>query len=151
MTTSIFRFINSIVAALLAGVSFGIWIGFNPMNLSPLTYLEQQQNMLRALRVLMIFLVFAAAIITIISAFLQKSNKSVFVGLLVAAACFIACILISRFGNMHIDDKVMTWTADSIPDDWMEVRNKWWFFHKMRTFAELAALFLVTWTSIKRA
>ena len=150
MTTSIVRFINIIIAALLAGVSFGIWIGFNPLKLSPSTYIEQQQNMLRALKVLMISLVFFAAIITISSAFLQKNNKSAFISLLVAAVFFIACILITRFGIKPIDDKVMTWTVNSIPGDWTELRDKWWLLHKLRTFAELIALFLVTWTSIKR-
>ena len=54
MTTSIIRFLNIIIAALLAGTSFGIWMGFNPLNLSPLTYIEQQQNMIRALNTSMI-------------------------------------------------------------------------------------------------
>jgi hypothetical protein len=58
MTTSIIRFLNIIIAALLAGTSFGIWMGFNPLNLSPSTYIEQQQNMIRALNTLMIILVF---------------------------------------------------------------------------------------------
>jgi archaellum biogenesis protein FlaJ (TadC family) len=150
MTTSIVRFINIIVAALLAGVSFGIWIGFNPLKLSPSTYIEQQQNMLRALKVLMISLVIFAALITISSAFLQKNNKPAFISLLVAAVFFISCILITRFGIKPIDDKVMTWTVNSIPGDWTELRDKWWLLHKLRTFVELIALFLVTWTSIKR-
>jgi hypothetical protein len=72
MTSSIILFVNIILAALLAGVSFGIWAGFNPMGLSASVYIEQQQNMLRALRVLMVVLVFLATIITVISAFLQK-------------------------------------------------------------------------------
>lgn len=150
MTTSIIRFLNIIFAALLAGVSFGIVIGFNPLDLSPSVYFEQQQNMLRALKALMISLVILATIITIFSAFLQKNNKPILIGLLVAAVFFIACILITRFGIKPIDDKVMTWTADSIPDNWVELRDNWWLLHKMRTFAELIALSLVTWTSIKR-
>ena len=148
MTTSIVRFINIIVAALLAGVSFGIWIGFNPLDLSPSTYVEQQQKMLQALKVLMISLVFVATIITISSAFLQKNNKPVLFGLLVAAVFYIACILITKFAIKPIDDKVMTWTVNSIPGDWTELRDKWWLLHKLRTFVELIALFLVTWTSI---
>ena len=150
MATSIIRFLNIIIAALLAGVSFGIWIGFNPLGLSPSTYVEQQQNMLRALKVLMISLVIIATIITIAAAFLQKKNKPVFIALLIAAVFFIACILITRFGNKPIDDMVMTWTSDSLPANWAELRDKWWSLHIMRTIAELAALFLVTWTSIKR-
>jgi len=56
MTTSIIRFLNIVLAALLAGVSFGIWFGFNPLALSASTYVDQQQNMLRALRGLMVSL-----------------------------------------------------------------------------------------------
>ena len=150
MGTSIIRFLNIIIAALLAGVSFGIWIGFNPMDLSASVYIEQQQNMLQAIRVLMVLLVLIATIITIISAFLHKGNKPVFVALLVAATFFIACILITRFGNKPIDDIVMTWTSNSPPDNWTELRDKWWSLHIMRTIAELAALFLVTLTSVKK-
>jgi uncharacterized membrane protein len=148
--TPIIRFLNVILAALLAGVSFGIWIGFNPMNLSAEGYLEQQQNMLLALRVLMISLVISATIITIISAILQKNNKSVFITLLIAALFFIACIIITRFGNKPIDDTLIAWTKDSLPDNWTVLRNKWWSFHVMRSIAELVALFLVTLASIKR-
>ncbi len=82
MATSIIRFLNIIIAALLAGVSFGIWIGFSPLDLSPSVYVEQQQNMLESLRVLMVLLVIIAAIITIASAYLQRKNKSAFIILL---------------------------------------------------------------------
>jgi archaellum biogenesis protein FlaJ (TadC family) len=144
------RFINIIITALLAGVSFGIWIGFNPLDLSFSTYVEQQQNMLQALKVLMISLVVIATIITLASAFLQKNNKPSSIALLVAAVFFIACILITRFGIIPIDDTVMTWTSESLPDNWTGLRDKWWSFHIMRTIAELIALFLITWASIKR-
>jgi hypothetical protein len=150
MTKSIIRFLNIIIAALLAGVSFGIWIGFNPMDLSPSTYIEQQQNTLRALNELMVTLVFSATVITIISAFLQKNNKLVFIALLVAASFFIACIVISRFGNQPINKIIMSWTPGSLPGNLSEFRDKWWSLHIMRTITELAAFFLVTWTSIKR-
>ena len=150
MTTSIVRFLNIIIAAFLAGVSFGIWIGFNPMNLSPSTYIEQQQNMIRALNVLMITLVFTATGITIISAFLQESNKPVFITLLIAALFFISCIVISRFGNQPINKIIMSWTSGSPPVNLADLRDKWWSFHKMRTIAELAAFLLITGTSIKR-
>jgi hypothetical protein len=150
MVTSFIRFLNIIIAALLAGVSFGILIGFNPLNLSPSTYVEQQQNLSQALKVFMVSLVVIATIITIISAILQKNNKWVFIPLVLAAIFFIACIVITRFGNKPIDDMVINWTSDSLPGNWMELRDKWWSLHIMRTIAELAALFLVTWTSIKK-
>lgn len=150
MATSIIRFLNIILAALLAGTSFGIWMGFNPINFSPSTYVEQQQNTIRMLNALMISLVIIATIITIASAFLQRNNKHVFIALLVAAAFFVACILISRFGNQPINDSMMTWNTNSLPDNWTILRDKWWSFHIMRTITELIALSLITWISIKK-
>jgi len=148
MTTSIIRFLNIILAALLAGTSFGIWIGFNPMNLSPSTYIEQQQNMLQSLRTLMVSLIVFATIITILSAYLQKHDNSTFIFLILAAVFFIACALITLFGNKPIDDIVIIWTKDAIPNNWTELRDNWWSFHLLRTIAEIIALLLVTWTSI---
>ena len=150
MTTPIIRFLNIIVAALLAGVSFGIWIGFNPSGLSLSTFIEQQQNMLQSLRTLMVFLVVIATLITILSAYLQKHEKSTFISLIIAAAFFIACILVTLLGNKPIDDIVITWTKDAIPNNWVDLRDNWWSFHIMRTIAEIIALLLVTWTSINK-
>lgn len=143
---SIIRFLNIILAGLLAGVSFGIWVGFNPAHLSPSTYIEQQQNTISSLSVLMTSLVVAASVITIISAFSQRNDKITFITLLLAALFFIACILISALGNRPIDNVVMTWTHNTLPTNWEILRDKWWSFHIMRTVAELAALVLVAWT-----
>lgn len=149
MISSTIRFANIILAALLAGTSFGIWIGFNPLGLSASTYLEQQQNTINSLSVLMTSLVIIATVITIISAFVQKNDKRVFITLLFAAVFFIACILISAIGNRPIDNEVMTWTKETMPKDWTNFRDKWWSLHIMRTIAELIALILIAWTNVR--
>ena len=150
MTSRLVRFLNIIVAAILAGVSFGIWIGFNPSDLSPSTFIEQHQNMLQSLRTLMVSLVVIATFITILSAYLQKHDKSTLISLIIAAVFFIACIFITLFGNKPIDDKVITWTKDAIPNNWTELRDNWRLFHILRTIAEIIALLLVTWTGIRK-
>jgi uncharacterized membrane protein len=98
----------------------------------------------------MVSLVLLATIITILSAYLQKHDKAAFISLILAAVFFIVCILITRFGNKPIDDIVITWTKDAIPNNWTELRDNWWSFHILRTVAEIIALLLVTWTSIKK-
>ena len=150
MATTTLRFLNIILAALLAGTSFGIWIGFNPVNFSPSTYVEVQQNTIRMLHVLMVSLVIIATIVTITSAFLQRNDKHVFIALLVAAVFFIACILISRFGNKPIQDDMLTWNANSLPANWTILRDQWWSFHVMRTITELIALTIIAWVSIRK-
>lgn len=145
MTTSIIRFINIILAALLAGTSFAILIGLNPMNYSPATYLEQQQQLVQSLNTLMVSLVILATLVTIVSAFLQRQNKIVFIVLLIAAAFFASCIFISRFGNLPIQNEMLTWRVDSLPNNWTDLRDRWWTLHIIRTIAELIALVLIAW------
>ena len=49
MTGTIIRFIDLLLVALLAGTTFGIWLGFDPTGLSAAAYVEQQQHAIRAL------------------------------------------------------------------------------------------------------
>ena len=149
MTFTIIRFVNLILAALLAGTSFGICVGLNPDNYSPSTYIEQQQQLVLSLNTLMVSLVIAATIVTIISAVLQRKNKTVFVTLLFAAIFFASCIFISRFGNLPIQTEMLKWKIDTLPDNWTSLRNEWWTLHIIRTIAELIALALVAWTTSK--
>jgi hypothetical protein len=147
---SYIRFVNVILAGLLAGIIFGIWIGFNPQNLSAATYVEQQQNTIKSLNTLMPLLGLITIIITITSAFMQRISKRTFFTLLAAALFLIISGLITRFGNQPINSIVMTWTNNSIPDNWMELRDRWWSLHILRTVAALLAFFMIVWTSIRR-
>lgn len=99
--------------------------GFNPVNFSPSTYVEIQQNTIRMLHALMVSLVIIATIITIASTFLQRNDKHNFIALLVAAVLFIHEFLISRFGNKPIQDYMLTWNANSLPINWTILRDKW--------------------------
>ncbi len=149
MILPVIRFLNIIFAALLAGTSFGIWFGFDPAHYSASTYVEQQQNLVHSLNTLMIALVVIVTAITLISAFLQRKNKAIFIALLLAAVFFISCIVITRFGNVPIQNEMLKWTVDSLPDNWTTLRDKWWSFHIMRAIVELMALFIIAWTIVQ--
>lgn len=149
MKLLLIRFVNIILAALLAGTSFGIWLGFNPINYSASTYLEQQQNLVRSLNTMMISLVVITTLITLISAFLQRNNKTAYISLLIAAAFFISCMVITRFGNLPIQNEMLRWTETSMPGNWTLLGDKWWSYHIMRTIAELIAFLLVLWTALR--
>jgi hypothetical protein len=150
MTNTFIRFINIILTALLAGTSFGIWVGLNPKNYSPTTYIEQQQNLVSSLNTLMVSLVILATLVSLLSAYLNRNRKSVFIALLFASAFFASCIFISRFGNFPIQIEMLTWKAEYLPDNWTSLRDKWWTLHITRTIAELLALVLVAWTSVQK-
>jgi archaellum biogenesis protein FlaJ (TadC family) len=126
-------------------------MGLNPNNYSPATYLEQQQQLTQSLNTLMVSLVIAATIVTFISAFLQRSNKTVLITLLIASVFFASCIFISRLGNLPIQTEMLNWKTDSLPGNWRSLRDKWWTLHIVRTVAELIAFALVAWTTSKTA
>lgn len=147
MTLSLIRFFNIIFAALLAGTSLGISLGFNPTNYSASAYVELQQNLVRSLNTAMVVLVVITTVITLVSAYLQRENKTVLILLLFAAAFFISCMFITRLGNVPIQVEMLKWTTDILPDNWIIMRDKWWAFHIMRTVVEFIALILIAWTT----
>jgi len=150
MTTRIIRFCNIVMVALVTGIIFGIWIGYNPKDLSASTFIEQQQNAILALNTLMPILGLITILLTLTSAFLQRKDKVAFLVLLVASAFLIVSGLTTRFGNQPINSIVMTWDMNNPPNNWTELRNQWWIFHELRTLFAFIGLCLIVWTSIKK-
>ena len=150
MTTQIIRFLNLLMAGLVAGTLFGIWIGYNPKNLSVNTYAENQQGAIKALNTLMPILGLISVILTVIAAILQKQNQYVFVILIFASGFLIISGLITKFGNQPINSIVMTWSKNSIPTNWTELRDKWWLLHKLRTLTTFISFCLIIWSNIRR-
>ena len=148
MTLAFVRLANIIFAALIAGGMFVIWAGYDPATLSPSTYVEQQQNAIRALNVVMPVLGAIAIALTLVSAFLRRKDRTVFVLLVVAAAFLIISAVVTRFGNQPINALVMSWDIARPPANWTELRDQWWGFHRLRTLCGLIALALIAWTSI---
>ena len=149
MTKRLIRFFNVVMVALVAGSIFGIWLGYNPKDLSAPTFIEQQQSAITDLNTLMPILGLSTILLTFASAILHKKEKRVFAILLMAALCLIISGLTTRFGNQPINSIVMTWDMNTPPDNWMELRDQWWTYHKIRTFSSLIALGLIVWVSIK--
>ena len=110
MVTRIIRFFNVIMVALVSGTIFGIWIGYNPKNLSAPTFIEQQQNVITNLNTLMPIL-----------------------GLMAI-----------------INGIIMTWDMHNPPTNWIELRDQWWAYHKIRTLTAFIGLCFIVWTSIKQ-
>lgn len=150
MTIQIIRFLNIIMVALVAGTIFGIWLGYNPINLSAPTYIEQQQNNIRALNTIMPLLGLITIILTLISAFLRKKEKGAFILLLIATIFLIISGLTTKFGNQPINSVVMTWDMNTPPDNWTALRDQWWTYHIIRTSTAIVALCLILWTSMKK-
>ncbi len=150
MTILIIRFLNMLMAGLIAGSLFVILIGYNPQTWSGQTYVETQQSVIKALNTLMPILGLITIVLTLISAFLQKNNQAVFITLLIAAGLLVIGALVTRFGNQPINSDVMTWDKLNLPDNWTELREKWWSFHIIRAVTTFLAFCLIVWTCMHK-
>jgi uncharacterized membrane protein len=138
------------MVALVAGTIFGIWLGYNPKYLSAPTFIEQQQSVIISLNTIMPILGLITILLTLTAAALQKKEKTVFSILLIAVFFLVLSGLTTRFGNQPINSIVMTWDMNTPPNNWMELRDQWWTYHKVRTLTAFIALCLIVWVSIKK-
>jgi uncharacterized membrane protein len=143
MTRPILDFANIMLAALVVGTMFGIWLGYDPVDLSANAYIQQQQHVIRALNITMPVLGALTALLTLASALLARGKRRQMVLLLAAFGCFVAAGLVTRFLNQPINAIVMTWSADAPPTNWLELRDVWWRWHILRTAVGIVGLSLV--------
>ena len=148
MTATIIRFIDLLLVALLAGTTFGIWLGFNPGGLSAATYIEQQQHAIRALNDLLPAAGAVCIVLTAVLAMATRPSPRARYLLLGATACMVVAAVVTRFGNQPINAQVITWTAQAPPANWMELRDWWWQWHTVRTVAMVAALSMLILATI---
>ncbi len=140
MLANILRFVLLLVMALLVGTMFGIWVGANPAQLSPPAYVEQQQNMIRSFNTLLPVMGAVCILLVIALAVLSRGEGRKRALFFAAAALLVAAGLVTRFANQPINAIVVTWSAQSPPEDWTRLRDEWWRWHVVRTIAGMGAL-----------
>jgi uncharacterized membrane protein len=148
MVRTLIGFANLLLVSLVVGTMFGIWLGYNPATLSSATYVEQQQQAIRALNTLLPLLGGCSIVLTLVSAWLVRYNRLHFSLLLVAAGCLVVAGVVTRFGNQPINREVMTWSAQAPPANWMDFRDSWWRWHVVRTVSGLGGLSCLIWVAV---
>jgi hypothetical protein len=150
MFAPVIDFANLLLAALVVGTMFGIWLGYNPAGLDATVYVTQQQHAIGALNVVLPVLGGITVLLTMTAAALAAGDRPRLALLLTAAASFIVAGLITRFLNQPINAVVMTWSAEAPPANWMQLRDDWWRWHVMRLTAGIGGLSLLIAATLKR-
>jgi uncharacterized membrane protein len=126
--------------ALVTGAAFAIWFDYNPTGMSPAFYTEKMQHAIRVFTIPLPTVVMLGLFFTIVSTFLARRDRPDFYLLIVASICIIAAALITAFGNIPINNQIMTWNINSPPSNWGELAQKWWWFHTVRTISAIVGL-----------
>ena len=150
MLTNFVDFISVLFASLVVGSMFGLWLGLNPFDLPAAVYVAQHQQLVRGLNVALPVMGAVAIVFTLAAAFLARDQPTRFTLLLVTAACLIAAGLVTRFLNQPINAIVMTWSADSPPASWTQLRDEWWRWHVVRAGAGVIGLCLLIAATLRR-
>ncbi len=77
---------------------------------------------------------------------IRKTGKAA-TACLLALACTLASLIITRFGSVPINIVMKTWEAASPPADWLTILKKWDLYNAIRTATSIAAFILLLLTN----
>lgn len=69
--------------------------------------------------------------------------------LLISFLLIVVSLLITLLVEVPIDNQIKTWTAMTVPDDWAVIRQKWAWFHGLRTITSIGSFALFTLAVVK--
>jgi uncharacterized membrane protein len=137
------QFLAALLFAMVAGGVFGIWRGYNPTTYAAATFLEMHQGAVRGLNTLLPGLALGSILLTFALTWLARGKGAVFWLYLGALLLMVAGGVVTRLFNQPINAQVMTWTIDSLPPDWADLRATWLNWHLVRTGLSVGALALL--------
>ena len=136
-------FVTVLLAGLLVGTMFGIWLGYDPATLSGPAYVEVQQSAIRALNLTLPALGAICIALCLVCAAMARNARAQALTFIAAAGLLVAAGLITRFLNQPINAIVMTWDPQSPPAEWTLLRDQWWRWHMVRTSMALVGFALL--------
>src|SRR5215813_7779839 len=144
MFVKLVQFLNIMLYALVAGVLWGTWVslGRTMTQYDATTFLADGKHMIANLASLMAVLMISAAVVALVVAFLLFRRRSTVAGwlALVGLLLLIAVIVVTLSVEVPINQRIKTWTVETLPSDWFDIRARWAAFHTLRTFLSLAGL-----------
>jgi hypothetical protein len=138
------QFVSIMLYVLVAGVMWGTWLSLarTMTQYDAATFLADGKHMIANLASIMEVLMISALIVGLIVVVLLLAARSNVAGWLALAGLLlmIAVLVITLAVEVPIDELIVTWTEETLPPDWQEIRARWAAFHTLRTFLSLGAV-----------
>ncbi|HWR16885.1 MAG TPA: anthrone oxygenase family protein [Terriglobales bacterium] len=136
-------FVTVFLLCLVTGVFWGTWFSLSRSiaSIEPDTFLEIGRTMIGNLggpmRVLMPI---TLASLFLLSLVLYRQRRKLACVLTVASLLLLlAALIVTLKVNVPIDREIVTWTVTTLPGDWKVIRDRWEFYHGLRTLLSLFA------------
>ena len=138
------QFVTLLLFSLVTGVFWGTWSSLSRSiaAITPATFLEVGRLMIANLGGPMSVLMPAALLSALVLCVLLLRGRQTRASLLASAALVLMAIalVITLVVNVPIDYQIQSWTTATLPTDWTAIRDRWEFYHGLRTLVSLAAL-----------
>jgi uncharacterized membrane protein len=143
-TLRVAQFGNVVLVALVMGVFWGTWFSLSRSiaSITPVSFLEIGHLMIANLGGPMSVLMPAALLsFGLVLALLMRQGRGAATYLTLAGLLLLAAALVVTLAvNVPIDDEINQWTRNTLPPNWTVMRDRWEFYHTVRTFASIGSL-----------
>jgi hypothetical protein len=138
------HFLYAMLYVLVAGVMWGTWLSLSRTmtRYDATTFLADGQHMIDNLGTVMAVLMISTAaigLLVVVVLFMRRFTAAAWLALL-GLALLGAVLVVTLAVEVPIDNQIKTWTVDTLPSDWMDIRARWSDFHTLRTFLSLAGV-----------
>jgi hypothetical protein len=143
---AIWQFISILLLALVTGVFWGTWLGLSRSmaSLTPEVFLTVGHTMIANLGTIMAILM-PAAILAVLPVLylLYRERAGAFYLTLAGFLLFIVALLITLIVEVPIDNQIEGWTVATLPANWQQLRDRWEWFHFLRSWVSVLGLALL--------
>jgi hypothetical protein len=142
----IWQFINIFLLSLVTGVFWGTWLGLSRSmsTLSAETFLEVAHAMIGNLATIMAILMPIAMLSTLpVLYLLYRRRPKRFYATLIGFLLFVVALLITLLVEVPLDFQFQQWTLPTLPANWQQLRDRWEWFHFLRSWIAVFGLALL--------
>lgn len=150
MKLKLAQFSTNILFALVMGVFWGTWFALSRSIAlqREQTFLDIGHTTIRNLGIPMSILMPLSLISAIVLLLLTPKRSKAFALALAGFLLMIVALIVTLAIEVPIDGQIEQWTVATLPSDWQQLRDRWEFYHTIRTFVSIGALGLVTASSL---
>ena len=135
--------VTGMLLILVTGLFWGTWFSLSRTmeGLSAETFLAIGKEIIANVAVPMSIILPASLLgLMILLARSWKKRSVYFFCMLVTLLLFIIALVITVAVEVPMDNKIKTWEVSTIPSEWTPIRDRWEYYHTMRTFVTLAGM-----------
>jgi uncharacterized membrane protein len=142
--TKAVQFVTLMLFSLVTGVFWGTWFSLSRSmaDITAATFLEVGHFMIANLggpmSVLMPAALLSALVLCVLLFRGRQPGASLFAG--AALVLMAVALVITLVVNVPIDRQIQSWTPATLAPDWQGIRDRWEFYHGLRTLVSLVAL-----------